>query len=414
MTLKDILRKKHQVAESEPPVLAPPPPDEPVPEFTFVRTTTGTEELIHPPSFASDHDAHANPTSLSPESAAAKPKRFSHFRRSSSKNSISSNLSTDDEHEQGRHSHEQDEERQPGLHAKKDNSQRRLSQRLEEKLHIGGGSRSRSASSSNIPLNLPDAPEVVAVPPKAASTPKDPSHNDRTEAEWEKRATLLARGNQRERSRSVETREPTAPQSQSPSRPAAPAHTRKISGIHDDATIQEAIRLHETGSLTASTGMFRTLASPTGENNALSQVLYGLALRHGWGIPPDPSLSLHYLTLAATNSAAIESAALSLGQSKGGAAKGELILAIYELANSFRQGWGVQRDPVAARMYYETAANLGDTDAMGEVAWCYLEGFGGGKDKWRAAQYLRRAEGGGVKGVGNSWIWKPKYDPKPK
>jgi TPR repeat protein len=66
---------------------------------------------------------------------------------------------------------------------------------------------------------------------------------------------------------------------------------------------------------------------------------------------------------------------------KGGAAKGELVLAIFELANCFRHGWGVQKDAVAARQYYETAANLGDTDAMNEAAWCYLEGFGGKKDK---------------------------------
>ena len=66
---------------------------------------------------------------------------------------------------------------------------------------------------------------------------------------------------------------------------------------------------------------------------------------------------------------------------KGGAAKGELVLAIYELANCFRNGWGVKKDAVAAKQYYETAANLGDTDAMNEVAWCYLEGFGCKKDK---------------------------------
>ena len=66
---------------------------------------------------------------------------------------------------------------------------------------------------------------------------------------------------------------------------------------------------------------------------------------------------------------------------KGGAAKGELVLAIFELANCFRQGWGVKKDAVAAKQYYETAANLGDTDAMNEVAWCYLEGFGCKKDK---------------------------------
>lgn len=66
---------------------------------------------------------------------------------------------------------------------------------------------------------------------------------------------------------------------------------------------------------------------------------------------------------------------------KGGAAKGELVLAIYELANSYRHGWGVEKDPVAARSYYETAANLGDTDAMNEVARCYEDGFGGKKDR---------------------------------
>lgn len=41
----------------------------------------------------------------------------------------------------------------------------------------------------------------------------------------------------------------------------------------------------------------------------------------------------------------------------------------------------MEKDPAAARQYYETAANLGDLDAMDQVAWCYLEGFGGKKDK---------------------------------
>lgn len=50
---------------------------------------------------------------------------------------------------------------------------------------------------------------------------------------------------------------------------------------------------------------------------------------------------------------------------------------------------GVERDPVAARKYYEVAANLGDTDAMNEVARCFEEGFGGGKDKVSAASILQ-------------------------
>lgn len=66
---------------------------------------------------------------------------------------------------------------------------------------------------------------------------------------------------------------------------------------------------------------------------------------------------------------------------KGGSAKGELVLAIFELGNCFRHAWGVEKDPVAAREYYETAANLGDADAQNEVAWCYVEGFGCKKDK---------------------------------
>ena len=34
---------------------------------------------------------------------------------------------------------------------------------------------------------------------------------------------------------------------------------------------------------------------------------------------------------------------------KGGAAKGELVLAIFELANCFRHGWGVKIDKLAAK-----------------------------------------------------------------
>lgn len=103
--------------------------------------------------------------------------------------------------------------------------------------------------------------------------------------------------------------------------------------------------------------------------------------RHGWGCTPDLPKAVIYLSAAASNSADIETRALEAGLKKGGAAKGELVLAIYELANCFRNGWGIEKDPVAARLYYETAANLGDTDAMNECAWCYLEGFGGKKDK---------------------------------
>lgn len=157
--------------------------------------------------------------------------------------------------------------------------------------------------------------------------------------------------------------------------------------------------------------MFGILADPNGANNALAQVLYGLSLRHGWGCDPDPPAGLAQLTRAASSAAAVERAALEAGSAKGGAAKGELVLALFELANSLRHGWGTPIDAPASRAYYEAAANLGDVDAMEQAAWCCTTGFGGAKDKWRAAQFLRRAEERGAHLAGESWIWKEKYNP---
>ncbi|KKA27254.1 hypothetical protein TD95_003181 [Thielaviopsis punctulata] len=262
-------------------------------------------------------------------------------------------------------------------------------QRLSQRLHL-----SRSpAPSDHVPANLP-----------AISTAAD-------DAEWEQRATMLAMGG---------NSRPTSPGGLVP--PASPVHVAAMStqmtaaqpqsNKELDDNIQLAIRLHEEGNLAQSTALFGRLANPDGANNPLSQVLYGLALRHGWGCAPDPQAAVSNLGLAAANAAAIEQRALQEGKKQGGPAKGELVLAIYELANCFRNGWGVERDPVAAKQYYETAANLGDTDAMNEVALCYLQGFGCRKDKFAAARYYRLAEKAGNKTLGNSWIWKEKYDPE--
>jgi TPR repeat protein len=57
------------------------------------------------------------------------------------------------------------------------------------------------------------------------------------------------------------------------------------------------------------------------------------------GVEVEPEKAIRYLSLAASNSASIEKLALESGMSKGGAAKGELVLAIFELANCFRHGW---------------------------------------------------------------------------
>lgn len=58
---------------------------------------------------------------------------------------------------------------------------------------------------------------------------------------------------------------------------------------------------------------------------------------------------MFFLSAAAKNAADVESLALQAGLKKGGAAKGELVLAIFELANCFRHGWGIDKDPLAAK-----------------------------------------------------------------
>ena len=345
MPLRDLLRKKDKLSNNEG---SPPAPLRPqTPEFTFVRSDTHTEEIIQPPVFEGDLEpaptaaaaATAQIISVSPAK-----RQLNRLRRSSG-----ATPSTDESAKEGR--------------------------RFSERLRLGSKSRSTSTSSVNIPTDLP--------------TINDPygEHSDKQEkeAQWEERATILAREYP-----NIATNAPNGEHisalSQSSvttsdgasSRPSSRGRARSISDVASDETIQEAIRLHEEGSLPQATEMFGRLAE-TG--NVLSQVLYGLSLRHGWGCPKDEARAVTYLSAAASNSASIESEALKAGKQKGGAAKGELVLAIFELANCFRNGWGVQVDKVAARQYYETAANLGDTDAMNEAAWCYLEGFGGKKDK---------------------------------
>ena len=329
MALKDLLKKKDKVQaehEASPPVPVTEEPN-PIPEITFLRTTTHTQEVISPPVYP---DENRPP----PQPPLKRPNPLRRLSNASQKSSAS-------------------ERERPGSH------------RLSDRLHLGPRSRSASSTSVNIPTDLPEIESGIA-------------SNAEEEAEWEMRATLLARGNSIIRPGSSSANRETQIEES-----GKPGRTVSVSDAKGDDDIQEAIRLHEEGDLPRSTQMFGRLADPRGANNALSQVLYGLALRHGWGCTENEELAATYLSYAASNSAEIESLALGAGSKKGGSAKGELTLAIFELANCFRNGWGVKKDPVAAKQYYETAANLGDVDAMNEVAWCYLEGFGTKKDKVR-------------------------------
>ncbi|KAK4560626.1 hypothetical protein LTR86_005204 [Recurvomyces mirabilis] len=386
--LKDLLKKKDKLEKERSLPTQEKQDDLEVPQFKFIRTTTESEEIIQPPVYPGD-EASGKSGDASSEKGKEKKRHTLGFRKSSAASTKESTADGTTQDENAR------------ALPVRPKAERRLSERLH--LHRDKSRSTSIESSTHLPDDLPEAPDAVPAPAREGSkvAAEEKVVTEQREVQWEKRATILAQSNplleeqlrQHEKARS---------RSKSPS----------ISDAGGDENIQEAIRLHEAGDLEPSTAMFGRLANPKGANNALAQVLYGLALRHGWGIPPEPERAIHYLSLAASNSASIEEQALASGMKKGGAAKGELVLAIFELANCFRHGWGVKTDPMAARHYYETAANLGDTDAMDEAAWCLMEGFGGPKDKFKAAQYLRLAEQKGSKSVGNSWIWKEKYNPK--
>jgi len=350
MPLKDLLKKKDKIDIVEP----QPPPLPQANAFTFMRTDTNTEEYITPPAFDDEEELPA----AEPRSPLASRRSFGRFRKSVSP---SPSDSSSPEKEKKEH------------------------KRLSQRLHLTKD-RSASTSSVNLPSGLPVIEDAYT----------ESGDRRETEAKWEERATILAgrspvmlpqslAGNMENISLS--------PSGQSPSRPLS------INDPSSDVDIQEAIRLHESGDLEQATEMFRKLAQ---SGNVLSQVLYGLSLRHGWGCQANPTEAVKYLSAAASNSATIESDALKAGMKKGGAAKGELVLAIFELANCFRNGWGVPVDKVAARQYYETAANLGDTDAMNEAAWCYLEGFGGKKDK---VSFSRVSHSSGRNKATPPWAW---------
>ena len=338
MALKDLLKKKDKIKDEGNAPEAGPTLSPDVPEFQFYRTTTTTRESIEPPAFPGDPTRAPQPfLSPAPEHRGFK----SRLRRHSNTATAAASAGGQENGTKG------------------------------HRIHFG---RSRSATSVNVPSDLPAvAGDGVA-------------RTEEQEASWEKRATVLISGNTVLKSPgntpTIEVSDPLSPGLQQHS----PGTSHSVSGVSaapDDAAIQEAIRLHEAGDYAASTKIFGRLADPNGANNALSQLLYGLALRHGWGCEPSMEQAVRYLSVAASNTAEVERLALQAGMKKGGAAKGELVIAMFELGNCFRYGWGIKKDPVAAKQYYETAANLGDTDAMNEVSWCYVEGFGTKKDKVR-------------------------------
>ncbi|KAF9569535.1 hypothetical protein EC968_002579 [Mortierella alpina] len=167
--------------------------------------------------------------------------------------------------------------------------------------------------------------------------------------------------------------------------------------------VRKGIEFHELGEIAKATHYFRTAAEI---GDPVGMLMYGLSVRHGWGCTANRVLAFQYLQKSAEHAVGDLNSRDSFAST---AAKGELVLAIYELGICFRHGWGVDKDKKTAAYYFEIAADLGDPDAQNDLAWCYYHGIGVKKDMFKSAKYYRLAAAQGQELIGNSWIWKDKY-----
>ncbi|KAI9349983.1 hypothetical protein BD770DRAFT_394813 [Pilaira anomala] len=174
--------------------------------------------------------------------------------------------------------------------------------------------------------------------------------------------------------------------------------------VDQDSYLQLGMNYHEKGELEKATHYWRLSAE---SGSPLGLFFYGIALRHGWGCKKNSVKAVKYLQSAAE--LAVHELQTGIAQSVS-VAKSELVLAIYELGVCFRHGWGVPKNLETATYYFEVASNLGDPDAQNDLGFCYSHGLGVKKDLYRAAKYYRLADKQGQGMIGNSWIWKDKYN----
>lgn len=172
--------------------------------------------------------------------------------------------------------------------------------------------------------------------------------------------------------------------------------------------LQLGIQHHECNRLKDSAICFEKSAKEQG-GCGVGMLMWGLALRHGWGCEKNEKSGFRWLTKAA------EAAVEDLEKARQGKrfdakdVKEELVMAIYEVGQCFFQGWGVRKDQKMAVSYYRVAANLGDMDAQHDLAFCLANAKGCKKNKKEAAKWYRAAVAQGASDVGMAWIYKDKY-----
>ncbi|KJR82579.1 cell cycle inhibitor protein [Sporothrix schenckii 1099-18] len=178
--------------------------------------------------------------------------------------------------------------------------------------------------------------------------------------------------------------------------------------------VDKAVSLHEQGLLNESTYHLRHAAR---QGHPTGMLLYALACRHGWGMRANPREGAEWLRKAA-DCASIEiaddEALLQKGKNVDAlerkTRKAQFALSIYELGVSYMNGWGIEQDRALALRCFEIAGSWGDVDALAEAGFCYAQGIGCKKNLKTSSKFYRQAEAKGMSMVGNSWIYKSKYN----
>lgn len=207
----------------------------------------------------------------------------------------------------------------------------------------------------------------------------------------------------------------------------------RLKGLNNALTLEEQVSLgiiyHENGNLRESSYHWQCAAAkgdPTG------MLLYGLALRHGWGIRQNPEEAFKCLRKAigpTVDNNSLEdllknnvsqdlqdklmrdASEASSDKGKGRVKKAQIALALYELGMCYLNSWGVYKDEDMALRCFELAGSMGDVDALCEAASLWMKNGPKGRKKnlQRAAKLYRTAGEKGASMVSNSWIYKDKY-----
>ncbi|KAJ6456181.1 hypothetical protein C8R45DRAFT_845111 [Mycena sanguinolenta] len=171
--------------------------------------------------------------------------------------------------------------------------------------------------------------------------------------------------------------------------------------------LQLGIQHHEADRLGESAACFERAATLDG-GCGVGMLMWGLALRHGWGCTKNEKLGFKWLRKAAEHAVSDLESARQGGAIDDGAVQTELVLAIYEVGQCFFHGWGIPKDQKMGVSYYAVAARMGDADAQMDLGFCLANGKGTKKDRKEAAKWYRAAVAQGQSDVGLAWIYKEK------